>query len=138
VFAIIQPASREQKPEEAPVDGDAAWHELYTTDAKAAMNVYSELFGWTPDDAFDMGPMGKYYMFRRAHRLGGMMNKPTDMATVPNNWGIYFRVPDINAGAEKVKANGGQVLNGPMEVPGGEQIVNALDPQGAAFSLHQR
>jgi hypothetical protein len=29
-----------------------------------------------------------------------------------------------------------KILNGPMEVPGGSSIVNAMDPQGAAFSLH--
>ena len=51
---------------------------------------------------------------------------------------IYFRVPDINAAIERIKANGGQILNGPMEVPGGDWIVNAMDPQGAAFSLHAR
>jgi hypothetical protein len=32
----------------------------------------------------------------------------------------------------------GQILNGPMEVPGGDWIVNAMDPQGAAFALHAR
>jgi predicted enzyme related to lactoylglutathione lyase len=26
----------------------------------------------------------------------------------------------------------------PMEVPGGDRVVNAMDPQGAAFSLHAR
>jgi predicted enzyme related to lactoylglutathione lyase len=51
--------------------------------------------------------------------IGGMMNKPPEMAHVPPNWQIYFRVPDINAAAEAVKANGGTILNGPMEVPGG-------------------
>jgi hypothetical protein len=25
-----------------------------------------------------------------------------------------------------------------MEVPGGDRILNAMDPQGAAFSLHAR
>ncbi len=39
---------------------------------------------------------------------------------MPPNWGIYFRVPDINQAAEKIKANGGQVTNGSMEVPGGD------------------
>jgi predicted enzyme related to lactoylglutathione lyase len=34
-----------------------------------------------------------------------------------------------------VKAGGGQVLKGPMEVPGGEWIINGMDPQGAPFSL---
>ena len=57
------------------------------------------------------------------------------MADVPPNWGIYFLVPEINAAVERVKANGGKILNGPMEVPGGDWIVNAMDPQGAAFSL---
>ena len=51
---------------------------------------------------------------------------------------IYFRVPDINAAVERIKANGGKILNGPMEVPGGDWIVNAMDPQGAAFSLHAK
>jgi predicted enzyme related to lactoylglutathione lyase len=30
------------------------------------------------------------------------------------------------------------VLNGPMEVPGGDRVLNAMDPQGAAFSLHAK
>ena len=32
----------------------------------------------------------------------------------------------------------GSVMNGPTEVPGGDWIVNAMDPQGAAFSLHEK
>lgn len=52
--------------------------------------------------------------------------------------GSIFGFPDINAAAERIKANGGKILNGPMEVPGGDRIVNAMDPQGAAFSLHAR
>jgi predicted enzyme related to lactoylglutathione lyase len=70
--------------------------------------------------------------------LGGMMNKTPDMAQVPTSWGLYFRVADINAGVDRVKANGGQVLQDPMEVPGGDMVVNCMDPQGAAFSLHEK
>jgi predicted enzyme related to lactoylglutathione lyase len=33
---------------------------------------------------------------------------------------------------------GARVLNGPMQVPGGARIVQLMDPQGAAFSLHER
>ena len=81
--------------------------------------------------------MGKYQMFGRTMDLGGMMRKPAELAQVPNNWGLYFRVPDVDAGGERVKAHGGQVTNGPMDVPGGGRIVNCMDPQGAPFSLHQ-
>jgi uncharacterized protein len=138
-FYIIQPTPREERPEGAPQLGDASWHELMTTDAEAAMKFYSEVFGWQPSEAMDMGEMGKYQMFNRpVGMIGGMMNKPKEMANVPPNWGIYFLVSDINAAIERVKANGGQILNGPMEVPGGDWIVNAMDPQGAAFSLHAK
>ncbi len=124
-------------PEAAAEIGEASWHELMTTDAEAALRFYREVFGWQPIEPHDMGPAGKYYMFNRPHgAIGGMMNKPPEMAQVPSNWQIYFRVPDINAAADRIKANGGQILNGPMEVPGGDWIVNAMDPQGAAFALH--
>ena len=85
-----------------------------------------------------MGEAGQYQMFGRAFPMGGMMNKPAAMAHVPPHWGLYFRVPDVNEGVARVQANGGQVLNGPMEVPGGDWVVNCMDPQGAAFSLHHR
>ena len=41
----------------------------------------------------------------------------------------------IDAAAARIAAAGGKVVNGPMEVPGGSWIVNALDPQGALFAL---
>jgi predicted enzyme related to lactoylglutathione lyase len=119
--------------------GEASWIELMTTDAPAAMKFYQEVFGWQPTEAMDMGEMGTYQLFNRGPRMiGGMMNKPKEMAQAPAHWGIYFRVSDINAAAERVKANGGTILNGPMEVPGGDWILNAMDPQGAAFSLHAK
>jgi predicted enzyme related to lactoylglutathione lyase len=137
-FYIIQPTPREERPETPPEIGDASWHELMTTDAPAAMKFYRDLFGWQPGEAMDMGEQGKYHIFNRPHgMIGGMMNKPPAMANVPPHWMIYFRVPDINAAVERVKANGGQILNGPMEVPGGSWVVNAMDPQGAGFSLHE-
>ena len=135
-FSIYEPASPPPKPEAKPEIGDISWLELYTTDAGAALKFYSELFGWKERNTMDMGPMGKYYIFGREWDLGGMMNKPPEMAPVPPHWGLYFRVDDVNKGAERVKANGGKILNGPMEVPGGSWIVNCMDPQGAAFSLH--
>jgi predicted enzyme related to lactoylglutathione lyase len=138
-FYIIQPAPREERPETPPEVGDASWHELTTTDAAAAMQFYSEVFGWQQSDVMDMGPMGKYHMFNRpVGMIGGMMNTPPELASVPPYWMIYFRVPDIEAASERVKANGGQIINGPMEVPGGDWIVNATDPQGAMFSLHAK
>ena len=138
-FYIIQPSGSEQRPEGAPEVGDVSWHELMTTDWQAAMKFYEQVFGWKPSQAMEMGEMGTYQMFDRPHgMIGGIMNKPKELANVPPNWQIYFRVPDVQAAAERIKANGGKILNGPMEVPGGDWVVNAMDPQGAAFGLHAK
>jgi predicted enzyme related to lactoylglutathione lyase len=138
-FYIYEPASSEFPPEGDAQVGEASWHELMTTDAPAAMAFYQQIFGWQPSETMDMGPMGKYHMFNRPHgMIGGMMNKNAEMAEVPPNWQIYFLVPEITAAVERITAGGGKILNGPMEVPGGDWIVNAMDPQGGAFSLHAR
>ena len=66
------------------------------------MKFYQQVFGWQPSEAMDMGAMGNYQMFNRPHgMIGGMMNKPPEMANVPPNWQIYFRVPDVHAAAER-------------------------------------
>jgi uncharacterized protein len=138
-FYVIQPAPRDNPPDRDPAVGEVSWIELVTTDAPAAMTFYQQLFGWQPTQAMDMGEMGTYQMFNRGARMiGGMMKKPKELAQAPPYWGIYFLVDDINAAAARVKANGGQILNGPMEVPGGDWVFNAKDPQGAAFSLHAK
>jgi predicted enzyme related to lactoylglutathione lyase len=138
-FYIYEPSRGDQRPESPAEVGEASWHELMTTDAVAAMTFYRDVFGWLPADSLDMGEMGKYHMFSRPHgMIGGMMNIPRGMEQMPPNWQIYFRVDDLDAAVERITANGGRVLNGPMEVPGGDRIVNAMDPQGAAFSLHSR
>jgi hypothetical protein len=65
--------------------------------------------------------------------MGGMMDKPGDVPA--SAWGFYVNVDGIDAAVERIEGNGGQVLMGPHEVPGGLWIVQAVDPQGAAFAL---
>ena len=138
VFAIYEPSSP-PKPEAESQIGEGSWHELMTTDAEAAMKFYAEVFGWKPTETMDMGPMGKYYMFgRELGSMGGMMTKTPDMAQVPTSWLPYFRVADVHSAAERIKANGGTIVTGPMEVPGGDWIVQAMDPQHAMFALHAK
>ncbi len=136
-IAFFTPAN-EQPPSHKPEIGDMSWHELVTTDPGAAFDFYQALFGWEKTGEQDMGPMGVYLMFgREGVTLGGMFKRPADMPAPPH-WLLYVRVEDINAGAAAVKANGGRVLHGPVEVPGGDWIVQCMDPQGAVFALHQR
>ena len=47
-----------------------------------------------------------------------------------------FKVDDVKRVVDVITTRGGQVINGPMEVPGGDWIVQAVDPQGAMFAAH--
>jgi predicted enzyme related to lactoylglutathione lyase len=102
-----------------------------------AFAFYSDLFGWAKDEALDMGAMGRYQLFNAGGPpIGGMMTKPAEMPAP--FWSYYFRVDAIGAALERLKKEGGQVINGPMEVPGDDWIVQGIDPQGAMFSLVSR
>jgi predicted enzyme related to lactoylglutathione lyase len=136
VFAIMTPLPPQGGRPEADIDalGQAGWHELYGADPNQGFSFYAEMFGWTKSDAMDMGPAGVYQLFNNQDgQVGGMMRKPDTMPGPA--WLYYFRVADIDAAATKVKASGGQVMMGPMEVPNGEWIVQASDPQGAMFAV---
>jgi predicted enzyme related to lactoylglutathione lyase len=50
-------------------------------------------------------------------------------------WNFYIGVDDIDRAHAAVTANGGTIMAEPMQVPGGEFVVNGVDPQGAAFGL---
>jgi predicted enzyme related to lactoylglutathione lyase len=118
---------------ERPQPGHCAWNELFTTDQAAAVQFYGKQFGWTVDGEMDMGPLGKYQFLRHGFMLGAVMTKPPHVP-VPG-WNFYFRVTDIDTATATVKARGGQVLHGPQEVPGGDFVINGIDPQGAGFAL---
>jgi predicted enzyme related to lactoylglutathione lyase len=135
VFAAFQPDGDTPGHDEPMGLGEVSWHELATDDREAAWDFYSALFGWQKTDQFDMGEAGTYQMFGRgAHPIGGIYNRPEGMPVC--SWIYYVSVTDINEATEKVKEMGGTILNGPMEVPGGDWGAQCMDPQGAAFALH--
>ena len=134
---VFKPAPMDgPPPEDLPMGtpGANGWHELYAGDAEEALEFYSKVFGWTKDSEMDMGPLGKYLLFaHNGKMIGGIMTKEPNIP-VPC-WGYYFCVDSIDAALERVTSAGGQVLNGPMEVPGDAWVIQCTDPQGAYFSL---
>ncbi len=134
MFMFLQPSGPDQQPFASGTTGTIGWHELYTTDWKAAFDFYSGQFGWNKDGEFDMGAMGTYLLFGFGEgQAGGIMNKP-EQIPMPV-WQYYFNVEGIDASAKRVTDNGGKVLMGPMEVPGGSWVVQCQDPQSAHFAL---
>jgi predicted enzyme related to lactoylglutathione lyase len=123
--------------EAAAKRGEFSWHELATSDWRAAIDFYSAVFGWEKMAEHDMGEgMGKYVLFgSNGVQRGGMFNKTAEMPGGPG-WLGYVRVKDVNDAVKRVKGARGTLVNGPMEVPGGDWIATGMDPQGAMFSVH--
>ena len=133
---ILFRGSNEEGPQPAApgTPGHTGWHELRAGDGASAFAFYSGLFGWTKAEAIDMGAMGVYQTFATGGApVGGMMTKTAE--TPAPSWLYYFNVDAIDAAVARVKGAGGQLINGPMQVPGGSWIVQCLDPQGAMFAL---
>jgi predicted enzyme related to lactoylglutathione lyase len=112
--------------------GRVGWNELLVADWESAFPFYEAMFGWTKGNPIDMGPMGIYQLFAAGGTvIGGMMSMPS----APPAWRYYFSVPALDAALARVVAAGGQVTNGPMEVPGGAWVLNGTDPFGTSFAL---
>jgi uncharacterized protein len=127
----LKPGSR--PPAELGKPGRVGWHDLFAADRDLAFAFYAALFGWQKADA-DSNATDAYQMFSAGGQaIGGMLTKPP---TVPVPfWLHYFNVEDIDAAAERVTAGGGQVLEPPLEILGGNWIAQCEDPQGAMFAL---
>jgi len=114
-------------------EGHVTWNELVTPDPAGAETYYTSRFGWTRLGAMPMGPMGDYVFLGYGDvRLGALMQAPE--GTQPQ-WKIYWRTGDIDAAAGRITDAGGTVTQQPHQVPGGDWVVQALDPEGAFFGV---
>jgi predicted enzyme related to lactoylglutathione lyase len=140
VISVFKPTTS-MKPHDPAKPGEFNWAELYTTDAPKALAFFSDLVGWEKIQEYPIPPMGQYYIFGIGGvSKGGIMNLPPGMKTpdgrdVPPSWMFYVCVADLDASLERAKTLGATVINGPMPVPGGQRIVQMIDPFGAAFAM---
>lgn len=112
----------------------ACWNELASPDLEASKAFYAQHFGFEFNEAMPMGEMGDYcFIDLGGRRLGAIMQRQSE--DQPALWLTYFRVPSIAKAKAAVEAKGGTVMMGPHEVPGGDWIIVATDPQGAGFGL---
>jgi predicted enzyme related to lactoylglutathione lyase len=124
------------QPAESGRPGRIGWHELIAVDWEKVFAFYSEIFGWQKP-ASEISPADTYQLFSTAGlTIGGMFTKGAE-ELLPF-WLFYFNVEDIDAAVERVKAGGGNVIQSPLELPGGIWIAQCTDPQGAAFALQGR
>jgi hypothetical protein len=117
--------------------GSPNWFELATADLAGAERFYTGLFGWTAQ-RFPIGDGGGDYTL---FHLGGREVAAAYALPVghraPSDWGISFKVDDVDAVAARVAASGGAVLAAPLEVMGMLRMAVCADAERARFSLFQ-
>ena len=125
--------SSAHQPFKLDAPGHVGWHELLAADREKAFAFYADLFGWQKVRA-DRKARDAYHQFSTGGQtIGGIYTKPT---AVPFPFWLYcFNVVDIDAAMAQVTAGGGEILDGPSEVPDGNWMLRCTDPQGAIFAL---
>ena len=125
-------------------NGTFGWNELMTTDVEAAKEFYSNVIGWTAHDVQFGNPTvpakpgePSYTLWTIGdQQVGGAMKlEGPGMENLPPHWMSYVNVADVDEVVEKVLANGGKVVAGPMDVEDIGRFYIIADPQGAHLGL---
>lgn len=113
--------------------------ELGTTDQKAAKKFYTDLFGWTVDDA-PMGPNEFYSMFKlngESAAAAYTLRKDQQEHGVPPHWMLYIAVDNADDSARRAKELGATIIAEPFDVMDIGRMSVVQDPTGAVFCLWQ-
>jgi len=112
-----------------------AWVDLATSDAPAAREFYSKVFGWK----IDVNPDPQYGGYGMANvgdkRVAGIAPKMSPDA--PTAWSIYIGTDDADDLAKKVQAAGGKVIAPQFDVGDQGRMAVFQDPTGAVISAWQ-
>ena len=92
--------------------GKFIWHDLVTSDARLAGKFYEQLLGW------QIEYHEQYAVVRNGDKLiaGILQVEPVEGGAREALWMPSVSVPDVDAAIERVEANGGLILNGPVDM----------------------
>jgi hypothetical protein len=118
--------------------GTFCWADLGTTDATAAREFYTGLFGWEPE-ALPAGEGGVYVMFRREGRDTAALYEmgETERNQLSAHWSSYVSVEDVEAIAARAAELGASVVAEPFDVMDSGRMAVLRDPTGAHLHLWQ-
>ena len=115
-------------------DGRFVWIDLVTEDVVVAASFYSRFFGWR---AARSDENREYYLFyldgKPVAGMAAMENK--DAAAAESLWLATMSVSDVDKSVAAIKANGGKVLEGPLDAAGRGRMALVSDAADAPFIL---
>ena len=114
--------------------GAFSWSELLVDDVDLAIGFYTDVIGWEIEE-MEM-PQGKYYIIKSDDMpIGGIMKKPEGIGQMPDAWGTYITVNDVDETLAKAEIAGGTAVYPPMDVPGVGRMCAIIDRGGAMVSM---
>lgn len=127
---IVDPATNQYTP------GRWVWGDLVTSDVATAAEFYGNVFGWTYETYGGENDLDTYTLaLSDGLPIGGMVFDQRALKDkVPSaRWIALVSVPDVQAAAAAVEANGGKVVVPPKML--GERGETAVfqDPEGVPF-----
>ncbi len=114
--------------------GDFIWYELLTTDADAAHEFYTSLFGWTVKDSGEQD--ADYRTLAAADgEIGGLMQLTYDMTAAGARpmWLGYIAVEDVDRTLAAIVESGGTIHKAAWDIQNVGRLAMVADPQGAPF-----
>jgi predicted enzyme related to lactoylglutathione lyase len=111
------------------------WNQLASRNLDGAARFLGSVFPYA-FEALPQMPFDAYRVFKVGERVvGGMIAMPDEVpAEAPPHWLTYFWLDDVDAGAERARELGGEVLRGPEDSPYGRSAT-LRDPQGGLFAV---
>jgi len=119
--------------------GTFSWPELATTDQKAGITFYRDLFGWKVNEQ-PMGPGETYTMFEMRGKpvAAAYTMRPEEKQTgAPPHWNNYVTVANADEAAKKAQSLGAKVFAPPFDVMDVGRMAVLQDPTGAVFQVWQ-
>jgi uncharacterized protein len=111
------------------------WVDLASPDIEASKRFYGQLFGWEVEQVG--GPeMGNYSFFKKGGKQVAGAGSTMDADQFPA-WTMYIASKNADEMAEKIKAAGGEIAFGPMDVPNAGRMCVFKDTTGAFAALWQ-
>jgi predicted enzyme related to lactoylglutathione lyase len=112
--------------------GKFVWFEHVSKDAKKAQAFYAEVLGWKVE-AFPMGGATYEMINAGGTSVGGYALRNTEGR--PSHWIAYVSVENVDATAKAATANGGKIIDAPLDMPTIGRMARIADPQGGEICL---
>ena len=118
-----------------PLIGKFVWRDLVSEDPDAVKPFYAALFGWQFEEARALG--APYTLVKSGGQyIAGISKTRRRLPDQPvSQWLSFMSVADVDRAVQQVRAAGGSVVAGPLDLPNVGRGAVVLDPDGAPLGL---